>query len=572
VRRTKDLFNDQDCGRHGWWLLLAVTLLLYLPGTDVLPLMDRDEPRFAHAAVEMMERGTWTVPWFNGEYRFDKPPLTYWWMRLHYRLLGVTELGARLHGIVAAYAIALVMAGLARRVTGSHRAGMVGGLLWLTTAQVLIHGRLCVADMPMVLCVTLACRALMELLIFSDPASRSSGWWWTLWLSLGFGFLAKGPIALLVPGLSLALWRLVFWRKPVPLGRLRPLPGVLVMLAPVVAWGVPALVETKGAFWQVGMGRHVVQRGMEVLNGRRFIPGYYLLTTWVSLFPWLFMVVPVWRAIRARWTAESAFLIAWFLAPQIIFFLYATQLPHYVMPGYPAFLILLAMTWTCRRADERPRFPAICISGTAFLGGLALLILGCAWLFPITNEPLRDLVRAAGLTLTVLLLGGGTVATVVWAGRGMPAVALALAMMVSLSVSVASLAQSLRQTSVTIQCAEGLRSMPAGTRCLGCGYDEPSLVHYTAFKWEMGGNAATARAFLERAGPCAVVLLRREWTLDSWIKSLTGARRPGTPAKDFQTEVDGIVTSSPGLESQVIEGFNGARSSWSEVVLLVRRR
>jgi 4-amino-4-deoxy-L-arabinose transferase-like glycosyltransferase len=332
------------------------------------------------------------------------------------------------------------------------------------------------------------------------------------------------------------------------------------------------LIETKGAFWQVGMGTHVLQRGMEVLNGRRFIPGYYLLTTWVSLFPWLFFIVPVWRATRARWSAASAFLIAWFIAPQLVFFFYATQLPHYVMPGYSAFLILLAMAWNGRQADEQRRFPAIGISGTAILGGLALVILGASWLIPITNEPLRDLVRAAGLTLTLLLLGGGMAAAYLWTKRGTSTVLVALAAMVSLSASVLSLAENVRRTSITIQCAESLQSMPAVTRCLGCGYDEPSLVHYTAFKWEMGGNAVSARAFLEKGGPCAVVLLRREWTLDGWLKTITGSRQPGVPAKDYQAEVDALVTSFPGLEYQVVEGFNGARSSWSEVVLLVRRR
>ena len=75
--------------------------------------MDRDEPRFAHATVEMMERDSWTIPYFNGAYRFDKPPLTYWWMRLHYALLGVNELAARLHSVVAVYLTALVVAGMA---------------------------------------------------------------------------------------------------------------------------------------------------------------------------------------------------------------------------------------------------------------------------------------------------------------------------------------------------------------------------------------------------------------------------------------------------------------------------
>jgi len=67
--------------RLGASLLLAiVSATILLAGTASLPLLDRDEPRFARATIEMLERGDWVVPYFNDEYRFDKPPLTYWLM------------------------------------------------------------------------------------------------------------------------------------------------------------------------------------------------------------------------------------------------------------------------------------------------------------------------------------------------------------------------------------------------------------------------------------------------------------------------------------------------------------
>ena len=64
--------------------------------------------------------------------------------------------------------------------------------------------------MPMVLCVAFACVALAELLIEpgSSATSATRAWnrrwvWWGLWIVLGLGFLAKGPIALLVPAVPL---------------------------------------------------------------------------------------------------------------------------------------------------------------------------------------------------------------------------------------------------------------------------------------------------------------------------------------------------------------------------------
>jgi len=53
-------------------LLFVGSLLFHLAGTWSLPLIDRDEPRFAEAAREMRERADFIVPYFNDQFRFDK--------------------------------------------------------------------------------------------------------------------------------------------------------------------------------------------------------------------------------------------------------------------------------------------------------------------------------------------------------------------------------------------------------------------------------------------------------------------------------------------------------------------
>lgn len=555
-------WNDQRSRQHGWWVLLVLALLLYLPGTSTIPLMDRDEPRFAHATVEMMDRDTWTIPYFNGAYRFDKPPLTYWWMRLHYSLLGVNELAARLHSIVAVYLTALVVAAMARKLTQNASSGLVAGAAWLTSLQSLVHGRLCVADMPMILLVALACRALLELL--TEPALRRwNGWFWCLWLSLGAGFLAKGPIAWLVPALALVLWRWVFWKKPLPWSRLQAVPGLCIAVAMVAAWGVPALIETNGAFWKTGMGEHVVKRGTDVFNGRKFVPGFYLLTTWLSLFPWIGFALPAWRSLRANWTAQTSFLAAWFLAPQLIFFFYATQLPHYVMPGYPAFIVLLALAWQNRRHE----IPAVAKWLT--LGMTALIAGGWMFAMQIQQGSIRDLMGSALLVLTCVLVAGGAVVCAVWrqgmTRRNTGLVCLAVMLM---SLSLALLGQQLRTTSVPVRVAEQLGTLPSDMTLHGCGYTEPSLVFYTNHTWQFTDDVNEAQRLLQQTGPVAVVELKREWTLDRWFKGLLGTAPKGTAAKDFTAS---LQIESAGVQSQQIEGFNVARFSWAEVQLLIKR-
>src|SRR3569623_1510967 len=189
-----------------------------LPGTDWLPLVDREEPRFATATREMMERHDWSVPTFNGQYRFDKPVLTFWLMRVGYSIFGFSEMGARFHAILATIALVLVTWWMGRRWF-SERAGFLGAAMLATCLQVFIHGRLALADMPMVACVALACFALKERLVDETPWRRSR-WWWLLYLSIGFGFLAKGPLVLAVPLLAALLFRFALWRKPQAWGRL----------------------------------------------------------------------------------------------------------------------------------------------------------------------------------------------------------------------------------------------------------------------------------------------------------------------------------------------------------------
>ena len=135
--------------------VLSVGAMVLLSGTFELPLLDRDEPRFSRATVEMSERGDWIIPYFNGDYRFDKPPLTYWWMGIHHWLFGVNEFSSRLHAIISTLLVAGWMILRGRQWVGEEGAKW-GALIWLLNLQIWQHGRLALADMPMILGVCLA--------------------------------------------------------------------------------------------------------------------------------------------------------------------------------------------------------------------------------------------------------------------------------------------------------------------------------------------------------------------------------------------------------------------------------
>src|SRR5690242_1928042 len=65
-------------GARPYALLIALCLLLYLPGIVAIPPLDRDEARFAQATRQMLETGDFLRIRFQDEARNRKPAGIYW--------------------------------------------------------------------------------------------------------------------------------------------------------------------------------------------------------------------------------------------------------------------------------------------------------------------------------------------------------------------------------------------------------------------------------------------------------------------------------------------------------------
>src|SRR5438128_8270868 len=263
-------------------LLFAGCVLFHIVGTWSLPLIDRDEPRFAEASREMIERADYIVPYFNNQLRLDKPPLAYWAQVASYRIFGENDFAARFPSVLAAALIALSIFAWGGRLGGA-KLGWWAAIIFTLSLQTFLHAKAAVADMWLVLFVTLAHRSGYELMQFptlnargsrlnseeinqtSKIKNQTSLWWWTFYLSLALGFLAKGPIAW-IPLLTVG--STILFVRGVPLARqFKFVRGILLVLAVVALWGVPALTRQYGEFFFVGIGRNVVGRSFATMEG-----------------------------------------------------------------------------------------------------------------------------------------------------------------------------------------------------------------------------------------------------------------------------------------------------------------
>jgi 4-amino-4-deoxy-L-arabinose transferase-like glycosyltransferase len=286
----------------------------------------------------MFQRKDLIVPWFNGQYRFDKPPLIYWCQIGCYQIFGENEFAARLPSVLFTVATAVLLLVWGRQL-GNEHIGLRAAIFFITSLQVLIHGRLAVADMPMIFFVAAAMWSGWEMTRIT--ADRRGFWWWIFFGSLGLGFLAKGPVAWL-PLAGLFVGR---WLRPtefqLSVGQL--VVGVLLSLGLVGLWGVPALLATHGQFFTVGIGRHVVYRSLGIMEGHggsgwvgflATLPLYFI-TFFFSFFPWAFKVP---GAVRNWWGVRDQDTLGWYLFVQaalifIVFSLVRTKLGSTVLCG-----------------------------------------------------------------------------------------------------------------------------------------------------------------------------------------------------------------------------------------------
>jgi len=551
--------------RLSHYLLLTLTAgLLLATGNAELPLIDRDEPRFAEASREMWERSEWIIPHFNQEYRFDKPPLSYWLMQLGAILQGghFSEFAVRLPAVLSAWLVGLMIYEMGRE-RFDRATGLWAGVAWFASAQVLIHGRLAVADMPLIAAITAATWAIWQLLSREDCPRT---WQGVLYLSLAFGFLAKGPLAWFCPLLTVVLYRLL-WRKPLPLRRLGLMPGLPLSLGLVGLWGIPAMVMTQGSFWHQGVGHHLVERGLTPLNGRGFTPLFYFVSSFFSLYPAIAWLGGTLRSLSRHWNAETAFLLAWLLGPYLIFSFYATQLSHYILPAFPAALLLLARTATSPETGDRwHRVVFAVVTGGGALLTLLLLLIGVGEDFAPEKLPLRHFV------LALAAIAGGLTLTAWTAAQRKHGLVLAGLIMVATGFRAGS--HSLHSLSPVAALAPVFQAMPEDTLFAAQGFEEPSLVYYAHRHWSMGiETAEDMEKFIAEAGPRVVLLQRGETRLDAWLaRYLTFLRlpkpKPDTPSlKRWLTRLE---TPASGYRLIRQAGVNTARLSWVELDIWIK--
>ncbi len=328
-------------------MLAVLVLAMALPGLASLPVIDRDEARYAQATVQMLESGDYINIRFQDRARNKKPAGAYWAQAVSVKLFSDVEnrdiWAHRIPSVLAALLAILATYWGGRQLLG-REAALYGSAMLAVSFLFVFEAHIAKTD---ALLLGFSALVLSALALLRCGGGRKAGV--LFWFGLGIAVIIKGPILpilLVLCILGLLIWeRKASWMKP-----LGYWPGPLLFLLIVLPWTILIWRETGGGFFADAIGNDLAPKLQGVQENHPGPPGYYAATIWLALWPACLFLLP--GLVFAVRTAKSKagfdapvakaarLLLCWAVPFFIMLEFVPTKLPHYTLITFPALALL----------------------------------------------------------------------------------------------------------------------------------------------------------------------------------------------------------------------------------------
>jgi len=184
-------------GKRLYLILFALTVVVYALGAYLIHIYDVDASQYASISMEMFQTESYLQVFHRGRDYLDKPPLVFWTSAISYLIFGISHWAYRLPSIISSLIGIYSTFRLGRKLYNDE-IGKLSALILATCHLYFLHNHDVRTDTLLTNFVIFGTWQIVEYL--------DSKKWFNLVLAFsGFGLamLAKGPIGLMVPVLSL---------------------------------------------------------------------------------------------------------------------------------------------------------------------------------------------------------------------------------------------------------------------------------------------------------------------------------------------------------------------------------
>ena len=323
-------------------LILFLSIILLFTSLGKNHFIPWDEAIYAKVSKNMLTANDYGVlKWFGNDPWFEKPPLYFWVSSFFMKLVGVTELGARLFSAISGFFTVLLVYLIGKKMF-NRRVGFISAFIFITTSQFIYYSRLGMLDVTLGFFITLS--LYFYLLSWQK---KSSVYWILSGISFGLAVMTKNVIGFLSPSIIFAfeLYLLLSKNKKFCAGvfvnyLFYAISGLLIFMP----WHIYMYQKFGNDFIQNYLGYHVLKRATSGIEDKGFPFFWYLTVLKVSMRIWFIALLGalpygLYKVFKEK-DKNYVFLFIWIVLVFGLFSVSKSKLVWYIIPIYPVLALL----------------------------------------------------------------------------------------------------------------------------------------------------------------------------------------------------------------------------------------
>jgi 4-amino-4-deoxy-L-arabinose transferase-like glycosyltransferase len=342
-----DLKKDKNTSFY-LFISVIVIAVFRLILTAAIPLLDKTESRYGEIARIMYETKNWVVLQIDYGIPFwAKPPLSTWLSALSFEIFGVSEFAVRFPSFLLAVILLIVLGKLAKKADVSF---YLPAFILLTMPEFLIHTGVVSTDSALAFSIALIMISFWKAM----QHEKYTFWNYLFFIAMGLGFLAKGPIILVLTVPPIFLWILLqkVSLKTVYL-KLPWFTGILITAVISIPWYILAENRSPGFLDYFIVGEHFNRFLVPGWQGDLYGSGHSqpLGMIWVFLlafaFPWIQIVLfKIWKERKTIFKDNYvSYLVFWLFWTPLFFTISKNILHTYILPVTIPIALLMVHWW-----------------------------------------------------------------------------------------------------------------------------------------------------------------------------------------------------------------------------------